>query len=165
MSNKQILALVILVGAYYYWTWKHRTGSKINVKTGMIGRGKRTYSANAFKSSASTMPTSQSLTVPGTRPTAGWGNGFFLSPTQGMQKNNAPGRSSGVGSIGRQGLRSRRKWGIGTLGIAPVLPTTQVLPTRTVLIGSGAVQVPSYAAIPVTTRSPGGGGSVLWGGR
>jgi hypothetical protein len=166
VSNKQFAALAILVAAYYYWTWKRRSGKRINVTTGRTAAaGKPTFSANTFRSSASTMPTSQTLSVAATTASSGRGTGFMLSPTRNIPNLNAPTRSTGIGTGGQRRFLSKRKYGFGTMGISPTWPTTQVLPTKSVRINTGAVQVPYYAAVPVVTRGPGGGGSVLYGGR
>lgn len=166
MSTKQLAALAILVAAYYYWTWKRRSGKRINVITGRVaGAGRPTFSANTFKSSASRVPTSQSLTVGATSAGSGRGTGFMFAPTANIPNLNAPRRSTGLGTGGQRQFLSRKKFGFGTMGISPTWPTTQVLPTRSVKINTGAVQVPYYAAVPVVTRGPGGGGSVLFAGR
>lgn len=165
MSNKQIAALVILVAVYYYWSWRKRSGKLINVNTGRFVGVKPSFSANTFGVGANTTPTSQSLSTGPTNAAAGRGTGFFLAPVKNIAQLNMPTRSAGVGARGPNYWISRSAKGFGTGGISPTWPTTQVLPTKSVKISNGSVQVPYYAAVPTTVRGLGGAGSVLFGGR
>jgi hypothetical protein len=119
---------------------------------------------NTFGAGASTVPTSQSLVVPFTSPTAGSGANYIAAPVLSIGAANA-GRRMNLGGSNPTGNKTLSKTFFGRYAsfISPNLPTSQVSPTQTVKIAAGNIQVPSYAAIPTTTRGPGGGGSVLLG--
>lgn len=162
MKDEQLLALAGIVGAYYWW---HATGrtmprGKVSTSTGRRGKKQTTPSTVGIGANKVPMTTRQSIQL--TAAQGGTGTGFVSAPVRSIGSLNGQARRAGVGSV-RKATRASSTWfGIGSGLVSPSLPTTRVTSTRSIRIAKGGVQVPSYTSVPVVTRGPGGGGSVLF---
>ena len=157
MNKEDIWIVVGIVGIYYFF---HLKGMTATSKVSSIPQASSARSVSTVSSSASTAPQTRVLGPKGTRAQAGNGTGFIPAPVRSIAALNNP-RRQAPGSAPQRGRRSASWGGVGTAGISPTWPTTQVTSTKQIRVGSGQVQVPSYTAIPTVTRGPGGAGSVL----
>ena len=164
MKREQVLFLMVLVLAYYYWQYKKSWKSvSLSTVSGMPRRVQTSSGTSTVGSGASTTPSSSLLTTPFTNAQMGSGRGWFSAPATPIQALNAPSTSQNLGTRRATRTLSKGRSGFMTGGISATFPTTQVLPTKSVRIQSGRVQVPSYTTVPVVTRAAGGAGSIING--
>jgi len=170
MKAESIWILVAIVAVYLYWHANGTTAyarqmqynglgtsSGTNIKRGGTG----SWSPSSVSSSASTAPSWRRRELPVTSsPWANMGVGRVAAPVFAGRGTRSSQRYIGAPSLAGT-RRSTTGMGFGTGSIAPSSPTTQVTSTRNIRIGSGQVQIPSWAAIPATVRGPGGQGSIL----
>lgn len=155
MNDKQIGTVLLIVAVYYYLHSKGMTAYSQQVT-----RPTKGSRPNTVASGASTAPRS-SRSIPGyASPTSGTGRGVVAAPVRSIGQANSPQASAPGTGIRRAQMSSSWK-GFATTGVSPSWPTSQVTSTKTIRISNGRVQVPGYAAIPTTTRGPGGQGSLL----
>jgi hypothetical protein len=110
----------------------------------------------------STTPQTQVSQPAGTSAQGATGTGLVMAPIASVGSLNAANNVRRAPGTRPASYRLSSSWkGFGTAGITPTWPTNQVTPTQQINISSGAVQVPSYTAVPLVIRGPGGGGSVL----
>ena len=150
-DEEMIVTVLVLAGAYYVFVvHKKRQG-------GRQLQGRRGSASGTVGGGASKSPSTWHNNNPYTN--AQQGGRYTPAPIAnvGAQNGAIP---SNVGAPSRRGgIRSSTASGMEGSFVSPQWPTRRVTSTGSQAIGTGDVSVPSYAAIPLTVRSPGGGGS------
>jgi hypothetical protein len=152
-DEEMIITVAVLAGAYYVFIVKGK-------RRGRTLQGRRTTGASGtIGGGASKSPTRFHNNNPFTNAQQ---NGMFSpAPVASISAVNTPTSSNVGASSSRSGIRSRTSSGVAGSFVSPQWPTRRVTSTGSQAIGTGSVSVPSYAAIPLTQRGPGGGGSWL----
>lgn len=151
-DEEMVWTVVILVAAYYWFAVK---GKRANL------RGNRsTGRAGTVGGGASKSPATRHNTNPWTNAQQGGGTGFAPAPVAQVGRLNS-GRGAVGGSRRVTGIASSTSNGAAGSLVAPSWPTRRVTSTGSQIIGTGAVAVPGYAAVPLTPQGPGGGGTWL----
>lgn len=152
-DREMVLAVVVIVAAYYWFVVKGK---------GKGLKGSRQQGSGTTAGGGSKAPTNHHNTNPLTNAQQGRGTGFRPAP---IARVGAPGGKPQQSAAGapQSGPMRRSSTGQGavTSFISPAWPTQRVTSTGSRRISSGAVQVPGYAAVPLTTQGVGGGGSWL----
>lgn len=154
MNDDQIALIAAIVIGYYWWHAK----KGVTKKSRPVSGGTK---PNTIAGAGSVSPTTVNLSAGGTSATAGSGTNNIAAPVMSIGSLNGSPQRAAAGTGIQRGQMSSGWGGVGTAGISPTWPTTQVTSTKRIKVGSGKVQVPSYTAIPVVTRGPGGAGSIL----
>lgn len=154
-DEEMVWTVVVLAAAYYFFIVRAKqrmnprtlSGRRSTGRSGTVGGGASKAPGTWHNTNALTNAQQGGRYSPA--PIARVGSGSGASP-------------SNVGApSGRRGTRSGTTSGIAGSFVSPQWPTRRVTSTGSRAIGTGTVSVPSYAAIPLTTTGPGGGGTWL----
>jgi hypothetical protein len=153
-DDEMIWTVVALAGAYYFLVVRKRRsdpnrlrGRQTTGHSGTVGGGASKDPSKFHNNNPYTNAQQPGRFRPAPVAAVGSGNGASASNV------GAPSR--------RGGMRSRTASGVEGSFVSPQWPTRRITSTGAQPIGTGTVSVPSYAAIPLTQRGPGGGGSWL----
>jgi hypothetical protein len=151
-DEEMIIAVAILAGAYYVFIVRKKSGRTLQGRrsTGLQG----TVGGGASKS-----PSRWHNNNPFTN--AQQRGAFTPAPIAAVGSINNGGYANVGTGWQRSGVRSGVSSGLSGSFVSPQWPTSRVTSMGSQAIGTGAVSVPSYAAIPLTPRGVGGGGTWL----
>lgn len=158
MSDKQWLAVGLIVVVYLWWHQKGVSRYATTTGTRHAGVGSGTITG---ASSVSITPKTRRQLPTLQNPWSKGGNSLVIAPVQRIGKLNNPGRAN-IGTNPRTASTiSQARTRNGIVGVSNVWPRNQVTSTRSIPVGKGRVQVPSWTAVPTITQGPGGAGTVL----
>jgi hypothetical protein len=153
MKDREIVLTVFVLIAAYWWFVVRGKGTKAL-------KGNRSMGSGTVAGGASKQPTRFQNSNPKTN--AHQGRNYRPAPIAKVGANVGvpPASAAGAPQIVPT-RRSSTATGLVSSFVSPSWPTQRVTSTGTRRISSGQVQVPGYAAVPLTTQGPGGGGSWL----
>lgn len=158
MKDEEMLFFIVLLVGGYWWFTKNRRSSANRL------RGSRGSGSGAIGGSGSKAATTRQNSMASTNAQQGGGTGYAPAPIAQVGSVTGSGATpSGAGGASRvsRGIRSMSMKGLVSSFVSPSWPTTKVTSTGNIALSDGAVQVPSYTAVPLSIQGPGGGGSWL----